>query len=77
MFLTFDTVLSNIGKVLSINSSAIIFVFRDHHKDWLIYSGGTNRPGDLFYLKQLTQIGNLVTQILESDFHRPSLLDFL
>ena len=37
---------SNIDEVLSINPSANIFVFEDfnaHHKDWLTYSGGTDR----------------------------------
>ena len=41
---------SNINEVLSINPSANVFVFRDfnfHHKDWLTYSGGTDRPREL------------------------------
>ena len=40
----------NIGKVLSINPSANVFVLRDfniHHKDWLTYSGGTDIAGEL------------------------------
>ena len=52
----FDSVSSNIDEVLSINPSANVFVFGDfniHHKDWLTYSGGTDRPGELCYnLKQ-------------------------
>ena len=39
-------------EVLSINPSAKIFVCGDvnaHHKDWLTYSGGTDRPGKLCY----------------------------
>ena len=39
-------------EVLSINPSANVFVFGDfnvHHKDWLTYSGGTDRPGELCY----------------------------
>ena len=55
----FDFILSNIDQVLSINSSANMFVFGDfnvHHKNWLAYSGGTDRPGELcynfFYLKR-------------------------
>ena len=31
---------------------ATVFVFRDfnvHHKDWLNYSGGTDRHGELYY----------------------------
>ena len=46
----FDAILSNIDEVLSINPSANKFVFVDfniHHKDWLTYSGGTGRPGEL------------------------------
>ena len=55
----FDSVSSNIDKVFSINPSANVFVFGDfnvHHKDWLTFSGGTDRPGELcynFYLKWL------------------------
>ena len=46
----FDSVSSNIDEVLSMNPSANVFVFGDlkvHHKDWLTYSGGTDRPGEL------------------------------
>ena len=44
----FDSISFNIDKVLLINPSANIFVFGDfnvHLKDWLNYSGGTDRPG--------------------------------
>ena len=53
----FDAILSNIDRVLSFNSSAKVLVFGDfnvHHKGWLIYSDGTNRPGKL--LSQMTQL---------------------
>ena len=47
----FDSISSNIGKLLSINPSANVFVFGDlinvHHKDWLTHSGGTDRSGEL------------------------------
>ena len=46
----FDPNASNIDEVLSINPSANVFVFGDfnvHHKDWLTYSGETDRPGEL------------------------------
>ena len=46
----FDSISSNIDEVLSINPSANVFVFPDfnvHHKNWLTYSGGTDRPGEL------------------------------
>ena len=48
----FDSISSNIDEVLLINPSANVFLFRDfsvHHKDWLTYSGGTGRPGELCY----------------------------
>ena len=41
---------SNIDEVLLINWSANVFVFGDfniHHKDWLTYSCGTDRLGEL------------------------------
>ena len=43
--LVFDSISCNIDKVLLINPSANVFVFGDfnvHHKDWPIYSGGTD-----------------------------------
>ena len=43
---------SNIDEFPSINPSADVFVFGDfnvHHKDWLTYSGVTDRPGELCY----------------------------
>ena len=47
----FNSVSSNIDEILSINPSDVFF-FEDlngHHKDWLTYSGGTDRPGELCY----------------------------
>ena len=41
---------SNIVEVLLINPSANVFVFEDfnvHYKDWLTYSSGTDRLGEL------------------------------
>ena len=56
-----------------------MFVIRDlraHHKDLLTYSSGTDRPVELCYnfsiSNDLTQI---VTSILDCDFHSPALLD--
>ena len=46
----FDSILSNIDEVLLINPPANMFVFGDfniHHKDWLTYSSGTDRPSEL------------------------------
>ena len=42
----FDSISSNIDKALSINLSVNLFI---HHKDWLVYFGGPNRPGELCY----------------------------
>ena len=59
-----------------------MFVFGDfnvHHKDWLTYSGGTDRPGELFYnisiSNELTQMVNFPTQIHDCDSHSCALLD--
>ena len=78
----FDSISSNIDEVLSINPFANVFVFGDfnvHHKDWLTYSGGTDRPGELCYnfsiSNDLTQIVNFPTRIPDCDSHSPALLD--
>ena len=79
----FDSISSNIDEVLSINPSANIFVFGDfniHHKDWLTYSGGTDRPGGLCYnfsiSNDLTQMVNFPTRIPDCDSHSQALLDY-
>ena len=78
----FDSISSNIDEVLSINPSANVFVFGDfnvHHKDWLTYSSGTDRPGELCYnfsiSNDLTQMDNFPTRIPHCDSHSPALLD--
>ena len=48
--LVFDSISSDIDEVLLLNPSAYVFVFGSfnvHDKDWLTYSGGTDRPGEL------------------------------
>ena len=67
----FDSISSTIDDVLSIKPSAV-FVFGDfnvHHKDWLTYCGGTDRPGVRCYnfciSNDLTQMVNFLTQILD------------
>ena len=59
-----------------------MFVFGDfnvHHKDWLTYSSGTDRPGELCYnfsiSNDLTQIVKFPTRIPGCDSHSPALLD--
>ena len=78
---TRDSISSDIDEVLSINPSANVFVFEGfdvHHKDWLTYSGGTDRTGELCYnfsiSNDLTQIVDFPTQIPHYDSHSPALL---
>ena len=80
----FDSISSNIDEVLSINPSANVFVFGDfnvHYKDWLTYSGGTDRPGELCYnfsiSNNLTQMVNFPTRIPDCDSHGPALFGFI
>ena len=80
--MVFDSISSNIDEVLSTNPSANIFVFGDfniHHKDWLTYSGGTDRSGELCYnfsiSNDLNQVVNFPTRILDCDSHSLALLD--
>ena len=74
LYKVFYSISSNIDEVLSINTSANVFVFGDfnvHHKDWLNYSGGTDRPGELSYnfsnSNDLTQMVNFPTRIPDCD----------
>ena len=80
--MVFDSISSNIDEVLLINPSANIFVLGDfnvHHKDWLTYSGRTDRPGELCYnvsfSNDLTQMVNFPTRIPDCGSHSPALLD--
>ena len=64
------------------NPSANVFVFGDfniYHKDWLTFSGGTDRPGELCYnfsiSNDFTQMVNFPIRIPDCDSHRPALLD--
>ena len=79
--MVFDSISSNIDEVLSINRSANVFVFGDfnvHHKDWLTYSGGTDRPGELCYnfsiSNDITQIVDFPTRIPVCDSRSSALL---
>ena len=83
LWTVFDSISSNIDEVLLINLSANFFVFGEfniHHKDWLTYSGGTDRSGELCYnfsiSNDLTQMVNFPTRIPDCDSHSPPLLDF-
>ena len=79
----FDSISSNTDEVLSINSSANVFVFDDfhvHHKDWLTYSGGTDRLVNsvIIFLSHMTLL-RWLTILLGSltDSHSPALLDLI
>ena len=59
-----------------------MFLFGDfnvHHKNWLTYSDGTDRPGELccnFSISNdLTQMVNFPSQIPDCDSRSPALLD--
>ena len=82
LYTVFDSISSNIDEVFSIKPSANVFVFVDfniHHKDWLTYSGRTDRPGELCYnfsiSNNLTQTVNFPTQIHDCNSHSPAPLD--
>ena len=73
---------SNIEWVLSINKSANVFIVGDYdvnYRDWLTYSGGTDKPGELCYnmsiSNDLTQMVNFPTRIPDCDCHSPVVLD--
>ena len=79
----FDAIPSNIDELLSMDSSAHVFVFREfytHYKDWLTYSGKTDRPDEHCYnlsiSNNLTQMVNFLTRIPDCDSDIPALLDF-
>ena len=56
----------------------VIGDFNVHYKDWLTYSGRTDRPGEPCYnfsvANDLTQVVNFPTQIPDSDSQSPALL---
>ena len=83
--MVFDYISSKIDEVLSINPSANVFVIGDiniHYKDWLTYSGGTDKlcyNYELYYnfsiSNDLTQMVNFPTWTPDCDSHSTALLD--
>ena len=80
--MAFYSISSNIDEVLSINQSAIMFVFvffNVHHKGWLTYSDGTDRPGELCFnfsiTNDLTHMVNFITRIPDCNSNSPALLN--
>ena len=77
----FDVILFNTDEAVLINPSAVFVLgdFNSHHKDWLAYSGRTERPGELCYKfsisNNLTQMVNFPTWIPDCDSHSPALLE--
>ena len=78
----FHFISSNTDKIPLINRSANVFVFgafNMNHKDWLTYSGGTDRSGEFCcnfsFSNDLTQMVNFPTQIPDCDSQSPALLD--
>ena len=78
----FYSISSNLDELLSINPSPSVFLFGDfnvHHKDWLTYSGGTDRPGEHCYnfsiSNDLTQMVNFPSWIPDCVSHSPALFD--
>ena len=74
--MVFGSISFNTDKVLLISPSANVFVFGDfivHHKVWLAYSGGTDRPGELSYnsliSNDLAQMVNFPTWIPDCVSH--------
>ena len=77
----FDSISLNINEVLFINPSVNVLVsgdFNIHHKDWLTYSGGTERSGELCYnfsvSNDITQMVNFPTWIPDCHSHSPAFL---
>ena len=77
--MVFGSISCSIDEIFLINPSANVFVFGDfnvYHKDWLTYSGGTDRPGEFCYnFSDLTQMIISPTRIPDCDSHSPTLLD--
>ena len=80
----FDSISLNINEVLSINPSVNVLVsgdFNIHHKDWLTYSGGTERSGELCYnfsvSNDITQMVNFPTWIPDCHSDSPAFFEFI
>ena len=76
----FAAISSEIDGVLSIILSICLWrLYNVHHKDWLTYCGGTDRPGEFCHnfsiSNDLTQMVNFPTGIPECDSQSPPLLD--
>ena len=79
LWIVLHSISSNIDEALSVDPSNVFVFVGFHHKDWLTYSGGTDRSGELCYnfsiSNDLTQMVNFPTRIPDCDSHSPALLD--
>ena len=76
--MVFDAISSNIDQ-----SSHMLIAFGDLnilHKDWLTYSGETDRSGELCYnfsiSNDVNQMVNFPIKMPDCDLYSPALLDF-
>ena len=76
----FNSISSNIDEVLPINPSSVFVSgnFNIHHMDWLIFSGGTDRPGELIYNFSISNdLTQMATWNPDCDSHSSTLLDLV
>ena len=76
----FNSISSNIDEVLPINPSSVFVSgnFNIHHMDWLIFSGGTDRPGELIYNFSISNdLTQMATWNPDCHSHSPTLLDLV
>ena len=73
----FDSISSNTDEIVAVFAFGGFYI---HHNYWLIFSGGTDRPGEFCYnfsiSNDLTQIVNFPTRTPDCDSHSRALLDF-
>ena len=76
-----DAALSKTDKIISINTSAGMFILRDfnaHHQDWLTYYPETDSSGKHCYNLPISNnntrmwTGNFPIRILDGDCHSPA-----
>ena len=82
LWIVLHSISSNIDEALSVDPSNVFVFVGFHHKDWLTYSGGTDRSGELCYnffsviiSNDLTQMINFRTRIPNCDSPSQVFLD--
>ena len=64
LWMVLHSISSNIDEALSVDPSNVFVFGGFHHKDWLTYSGGTDRSGELCYNFFSVIISNDLTQMI-------------